>query len=284
MGATIKRLTFLAPMAALGTVAQARTAHAQGRADPWQMWLQEPASPVMERILEFHSLIFVLEIGIVILVLGLLCYIIIRFNAKANPVPSTTTHNTLLEVVWTAIPMLILIVVAVPSMKLLYYADRFEDADMTLKITGNQWFWTYTYPDHGGFTFDSFLVPDSELKPGQPRLLAVDNPVVLPAETNIRLLFTSADVIHNWAVPSLGLKLDTVQGRVNENWVRINAEGDYYGQCSELCGVNHGFMPIHIKAVSREEFDAWVEKAKERFAVKDGDAPLRMAGAGARAR
>ncbi|MFQ5764429.1 MAG: cytochrome c oxidase subunit II [Rhodospirillales bacterium] len=271
-------------MTALGIFGALGDAFAAGRADPWQMWFQDPASPVMERIVEFHNLIFVIEVGIVVFVLGLLCYIIVRFNAKANPVPSTTTHNTLLEVVWTGVPMLILIVIAVPSMKLLYYADRFENAEMTLKITGNQWFWTYTYPDQGGFKFDSFLVPDDELKKGEPRLLTVDNQVVLPAKTNIRLLFTSADVIHNWAVPSLGLKLDAVQGRINESWVRINAEGDYYGMCSELCGVNHGFMPIHIKAVSNDAFAAWVEKAKKEFASTDDDARVRVAGAGAGAR
>jgi len=264
----------------LGVLFTTGGALASGRAEPWQMWFQPAASPVMERILEFHNIIFVIEVGIVALVLGLLCYVVIRFNAKANPVPSTTTHNTLLEVIWTGIPMLILIVIAVPSLKLLYYADRFEKAEMTLKITGNQWYWTYTYPDRGGFKFDSFLVPDNELKKGQPRLLTVDNPVILPAGTNIRLLFTSADVIHDWAIPSLGLKLDAVQGRINESWVHINAEGDYYGMCSELCGVNHGFMPIHIKAVSKDAFAAWVEKAKKNFAAADGDARVRRAEAG----
>ena len=280
----IQRLTTLAPMTALSIFGATGNAFAGGRSEPWQMGFQTPASPVMERITEFHNLVLFIEVAIVALVLGLMCYIIVRFNAKANPVPTKTTHNTLLEVVWTGVPLLVLIIIAVPSLKLLYYADRIEDAEMTLKVTGNQWFWTYSYPDHGGFEFDSVIVPDDELKAGQPRLLTVDNEVVLPAETNIRLLFTSADVIHNWGVPSLGLKLDTVAGRINEAWVRINKEGDYYGMCSELCGINHGFMPIHIKAVSKADFAEWVETAKKEFARTGGPAPVRVAEAGARER
>ncbi|MCH7935963.1 MAG: cytochrome c oxidase subunit II [Proteobacteria bacterium] len=269
-------------MTALSFFGAAGNAFAGGRSEPWQMWFQPAASPVMERIIEFHNLLFVIEVSIVTLVLGLMCYIIVRFNAKANPVPTKTTHNTLLEVVWTGVPLLILMVIAVPSLNLLYYADRIENIEMTLKVTGNQWFWTYSYPDHGGFEFDSVIVPDDELKEGQPRLLTVDNEVVLPVETNIRLLFTSSDVIHNWAVPSLGLKLDTVAGRINENWMRINKEGDYYGMCSELCGINHGFMPIHVKAVSKADFAEWVETARKEFAGAGGPAPVRVAETGAR--
>ena len=280
----IQRLIILAPMTALSVFGATGNAFAQGRSGPWQMWFQSAASPIMERITEFHNLLFVFEFSAVTLVLGLMCYIIVRFNAKANPVPTKTTHNTLLEVVWTGVPLVILIVIAVPSLKLLYYADRIENIEMTVKVTGNQWFWTYSYPDHGGFEFDSVIVPDDELKPGQPRLLTVDNEVVLPIETNIRLLYTSADVIHNWAVPSLGLKLDTVAGRINENWMRINKEGDYYGMCSELCGVNHGFMPIHVKAVSKADFAKWVETARKEFARAGGPAPVRVAENGPRER
>ena len=280
----IQRLITLAPMTALLIFGATGNAFAGGRSEPWQMGFQPAGSPVMERITEFHNLVLVIEVSIVALVLGLMCYIIVRFNAKANPVPSKTTHNTLLEVVWTVVPLLILIVVAVPSLKLLYYSDRVENTEMTLKVTGNQWFWSYTYPDHGGFEFDSVIVPDDELKAGQPRLLTVDNEVVLPAETNIRLLFTSADVIHNWGVPSLGLKLDTVAGRISETWVRINKQGNYYGMCSELCGVNHGFMPIHIKAVSKADFAQWVETAKKEFARTGGPAPVRVAETKARER
>jgi len=202
----------------------------------------------------------------------------VRFSEKNNPTPSKTTHNTMLEVAWTAIPILILVGIAIPSLKTLYFADHTPDAEMTLKVKGNQWYWSYGYPDHGDFEFDSVYVPEEELKPGQPRLLTVDTPVVLPVDTNIRLLLTSNDVIHNWAIPSLAVKLDTTPGRTNETWTRINQPGDYYGMCSELCGVNHGFMPIHIKAVSKEDFAKWVAGAKEEYASNDTDKqPVRLA-------
>ena len=284
MGIIRSRLFVLVPAIGLAIVSLAEPAVAAGRSKPWQMWFQPAASPVMERIIEFHNFIFIIEVSIVVLVLVLMGYIIIRFNSKSNPVPSKTTHNTILEVVWTAIPLLLVIIIAVPSLKLLYYADRIEESEMTLKVIGNQWYWSYEYPDHGAFAFDSIIIEDENLEPGQPRLLSVDNSVVLPAETNIRLLFTSADVIHNWAVPSLGLKLDAVPGRVNESWVRINSEGDYYGMCSELCGVNHGFMPVHIKAVSKADFAAWVEQAKQEFAGENGNAGVRVANADTRVR
>ena len=233
---------------------------AEGRPEPWQMWFQEAASPVMEEIVNFHYLILTIEVLIVVFVLGLMGYIILRFNAKSNPTPTKTTHNTLLEVAWTAVPLMIVVIIALPSIKLLYFADRVVESEMTLKVIGNQWYWTYQYPDHNDVGFDSYMTEIEDLTEGQPRLLTVDNPVFLPAKTNIRLLFTSADVIHNWAVPSLGLKLDAIPGRINESWVHINSEGDYYGMCSELCGVRHGFMPIHIKAVSKKQFALWVEE------------------------
>ena len=284
MGIIRSRLFVLVPAIGLAIVSLAETAVAAGRSEPWQMWFQPAASPVMERIIEFHNFIFIIEVSIVVLVLVLMGYIIIRFNAKSNPVPSKTTHNTILEVAWTAVPLLLVIIIAVPSLKLLYYADRIEEGEMSLKVIGNQWYWSYEYPDHGAFAFDSIIIEDENLEPGQPRLLSVDNSVVLPAETNIRLLFTSADVIHNWAVPSLGLKLDAVPGRVNESWVRINSEGDYYGMCSELCGVNHGFMPVHIKAVSKADFAAWVEQAKQEFVGENSNAGVRVAKADTRVR
>lgn len=280
----LKIIRVHAPVLVLGAISTAGDALAAGRSEPWQMWFQPAASPVMERIMDFHNQLFVIEVAIVILVLGIMATIIIRFNSKANPVPSKTTDNTLLEVIWTGVPVFILMIVAVPSLRLLYYADRIQDSEITLKITGNQWFWSYSYPDHGELEFDSIMIPDDELKEGQPRLLSVDNPVVLPAQTTIRLLFTSSDVIHNWAVPSLGLKLDAVPGRTNESWVRINGEGEYYGMCSELCGVNHGFMPVHIKAVSKADFAVWVETAKKEFAGTDSDTAVRVAKADARAR
>ena len=246
---------------------------AEGQPKPWQWNLQPAASPVAEHIHRFNTLLITVEVGISVLVLALMGYIMFRFSAKRNPTPSKRSHNSVLEVLWTAAPILILVVIAVPSLKLLFYMDRTHDADMTLKVTGHQWYWSYEYPDHGDFTFDSLMLQDDELEPGQPRLLSVDNEVVLPVDTDVRILLTSADVIHSWAVPSFGIKTDTVPGRTNETWVRINKEGMYYGQCSELCGVNHGFMPIAIRAVSKEEFDAWVETAKTEFARNDGPVP-----------
>ncbi|MEQ8321997.1 MAG: cytochrome c oxidase subunit II [Rhodospirillales bacterium] len=242
------------------------------RSAPWQMWLQEPGSPTADRIVEFNMQLLVIETLIVIFVLGLMAYIAFRFSAKRNPVPSKTTHHVGLEVAWTVLPIFILVGIAVPSLKHLYFADRTPDAEMTLKITGNQWYWNYAYPDNGDFTFDSIIIPEEELKEGQPRLLSVDNKVVLPVETNIRLLMTSADVIHNWALPSLSIKLDTVPGRINETWTRIHEKyvgKTIYGMCSELCGVNHGFMPIAIEAVSKEDFEKWVKTAQEKYASDD---------------
>ncbi len=247
------------------------------RSAPWQMWLQEPASPTADRIVAFNAQLLVIETLIVIFVLGLMAYIAVRFNAKRNPVPSKTTHNTMLEVVWTVVPILILVGIAVPSLKHLYFADSIPEADMTLKVTGNQWYWTYNYPDNGDFTFDSLMIPEDELKAGQPRLLTVDNKVVLPVETNIRLLLTSNDVNHNWALPSLSVKLDTIPGRINETWTRIHEKyvgKTIYGMCSELCGVNHGFMPIAILAVSKEEFEAWTKQAQQTFASDTPRVPM----------
>ncbi len=237
---------------------------------PWQMNFQPAATPVMERIQDFHNLLLIITIGITVFVLALLLYVAVRFNEKANPVPSKTTHNTLLEVAWTVIPIVILVVVAVPSLKLLYYMDKTHEAELTLKVTGHQWYWSYEYPDNGNFTFDSVMVAKEDLEAGQPRLLTVDEEVVLPIDTNIRVLLASDDVIHNWAVPSFGIKIDTVPGRTNETWVRINREGVFKGQCSELCGVNHGFMPISVTAVSKEAYKAWVAEAQEKYAQAGG--------------
>jgi len=275
-----KTVRLLFPALAIGALLASGQAFAAGRSEPWQMWFQPAASPVMERIMDFHDILFVVEVSIVIFVLVIMAIIIVRFNAKSNPVPSKTTHNTFLEVVWTTVPILILMAIAVPSLKLLYYTDKTQDAEMTLKVIGNQWYWSYVYPDHGNLEFDSLIIPDDELKKGQPRLLSVDNEVVLPIKTNIRLLYTSNDVIHNWAIPSLGLKLDNTPGRTNETWVNINQEGNYYGMCSELCGVNHGFMPIHVRAVSKADFEAWTKTAKVKFATKEPDESraIRVAG------
>lgn len=263
-----KNLKVIALLVVAGVLLVAGDAFAgEGRSAPWQMWFQPAYSPTAEGIHSLHDLLFAVEAAICVFVLAILAYILVRFNAKANPVPAKFSHNTLLEIVWTAVPIVILVIIAVPSLKLLYFADHNTNAEMTLKVKGNQWFWSYEYPDQGGIAFDSIRLDDATAKEkGKPRMLAVDESVVLPAGTNVRLLLTSADVIHNWAVPSLGLKIDTTPGRTNETWVKINEPGDYYGMCSELCGVQHGFMPIHIKAVSKEDFAKWVVEAKKKYA------------------
>ncbi len=246
----------------------AQVSYAQDVSKPLQLGLKPAASPQMERIADFHDglLMWVITF-IVIFVTGLLIYVAIRFNKKANPTPSKTTHNVLLEVLWTAIPVLILIIIAIPSFKMLYYLDRVEEPDMTLKVTGYQWYWGYEYPDHGGISFESYMIPEDELdeSKGHRRLLSTDNPVVLPIDTNIQIVITAADVLHAFTVPAFGIKKDAVTGRLNETWVRIDKPGTYYGQCSEICGVNHAYMPIEIKAVTKEEFEAWVAQSKDKL-------------------
>ncbi len=222
-----------------------------------QLGFQEAASPSMQRITEFHDMMMWLVAGISIFVLLLLAYVILRFNEKANPEPSKTTHHVLLEVIWTLVPVLILAAIVVPSLKLLYFTDRVEKADMTLKVVGYQWYWGYEYPDQGDISFEAYMIPDEEIKEGQYRLLETDNRIILPVGKNVRLLITAADVIHSWAVPALGVKLDAVPGQTNETWVRIDKPGVYFGQCSELCGKDHAFMPIAIEAVSVEAFNKW---------------------------
>ena len=231
-----------------------------GQPEPGGTALQASASPMKERMIFFHdSLMMPIITAISVFVLLLLLIVIFRFNSKANPVPSKTTHNTVLEVLWTLVPVLILVVVVIPSMKMLYYVDKTTESEMTLKAIGDQWYWNYEYPDNG-ISFASNIVQDKDLKPGQPRLLETDNPVVLPINTNIKILTASTDVIHSWAVPAFGIKMDAVPGRLNETWVRIDKEGTFYGQCSQLCGQNHAYMPIEVKAVSKEAFADWVHK------------------------
>ena len=251
----------------------------------WQMGFRAPASPTAEEIHWFNDVVLLpVTVAIVVFVTGLLVYVIWRFSEKRNPTPSKTTHNTAIEVLWTAVPVMILFVIAIPSFKLLYFADSIQEAEMTLKATGRQWYWNYQYPDHGGFEFDAYMVPDADLQEGQKRLLSTDNLVVLPVETNIRLLITASDVLHAFALPAMGIKLDAVPGQVNETWVRINEEGTYYGQCSELCGTGHSYMPITIKAVSKAEFEEWINQAKEDFAADDSiNDDLRVAEAAAAA-
>ncbi len=257
-------IVVLAAVTALAGIAEAQDF--VGTSAPWQVGLREAASPTMERINSFHNFLLYVILVISAFVLLLLMYIMIRFRAARNPNPSKNTHNTLLEVVWTVVPILILVVIAVPSFRLLYFADRTTEAEMTIKAIGNQWFWSYEYPDHDNLAFEAIMVEDEDIQAGQIRLLSTDNDVVLPVGTNIRILTTANDVIHAFALPNLGIKLDAVPGRINETWVRIEREGMYYGMCSELCGVRHGFMPIAVRAVSKAEFARWVEEAKEEFA------------------
>lgn len=252
-------------------------AYADGPRD-WEMYFQAPISPTADRFHEFHGFLLVLITLITLFVLCLLLYVIVRFRASANPVPSKTTHNTLIEVLWTVIPVLILVVMAVPSFKLLYYVDRAPDAKMTLKVTAHQWYWSYEYPDNGNFTFDSNHVQDSDLKPGQLRLLETDNHLVLPVNTKVRVLVTSGDVMHSWFVPPAGVQMYAVPGRLNETWIEIDKEGTFFGQCNQICGINHGFMPIEIEAVSADKFQQWVGVAQKKFARVDGDPAVRVAG------
>ena len=229
---------------------------------PWEITLQEAATPVMENIISFHNLLLVIITVITLFVLALLVIVVVKFNAKANPVPSKTTHNTLIEVAWTLIPVLILVAIAVPSFRLLFQQLDIPKADLTVKATGKQWYWSYSYPDNGKFEFDSLMAQDK-----QPRLLGVDNEMVVPVNKVIRVQTTGADVIHAFAVPSFGIKIDSIPGRLNETWFKATKLGMFYGQCSELCGKDHSFMPIAVRVVNDQEFASWVEAAKKKFAT-----------------
>lgn len=234
---------------------------------PWQMGMQPAASIVREHIDWLHNELLVIITLIVLFVLALLIYVIVRFNAKAHPTPSRTSHNTVIEVLWTVVPILILVAIAFPSFKLLYFNDRTQHAEMTLKVTGHQWYWSYEYPDQANLAFDSRMIPEADAeKQGKKRLLDVDNPVVLPVGTNIRILVEGSDVIHSWFLPAMGVQEYAVIGRTNESWMNILRPGTYYGQCNQICGVDHPFMPIQIQAVSKEDFAKWVEDAKKKFA------------------
>jgi cytochrome c oxidase subunit 2 len=241
-----------------------------GQPSAWQMGLQGSASPVMSEVAWFHDFLLYIITGITVFVLALLLIVIVRFNGRANPTPTRTTHNTLLEVVWTVVPVVILVVIAVPSFKLLFFQQHIPPADLTVKATGKQWYWTYSYPDHGRFEFDSIMLRDNERKPEQPRLLAVDNAMYVPVNKVVRVQVIGADVIHAFAVPSFGIKIDAIPGRLNETWFRAEREGVYYGQCSELCGKDHAFMPIEVRVVSERAFAAWVEEAKKKYARETG--------------
>jgi cytochrome c oxidase subunit II len=250
-----------------------------GQPSAWQLNFQQSATPVMDNIISFHNFLLVIITLITLFVLALLLIIIVRFNARANPTPSRTTHNTLLEVAWTLVPVAILVMIAIPSFKLLFYQLNIPQADLTVKATGKQWYWSYSYPDNGKFEFDSLMVRDEkQLRTDQPRLLGVDNEMVVPVNKTVRVLTTGAEVIHAFAVPSFGIKIDAIPGRINETWFKATREGVYYGQCSELCGKDHAFMPIAVRVVSEQAFATWVEEAKQKFA-RDDNAPTNVAAA-----
>jgi cytochrome c oxidase subunit 2 len=260
------RLTGIAATAAALLAGGSAAFAGLGQPSPWQIGMQEPATPVMQDITDFHNFLLWLTTAIAAFVLALLLIVIVRFNARANPTPSRTTHNTPLEVMWTIVPVVILATIAVPSFRLLFLQLEVPKPDLTVKVTGKQWFWSYAYPDSGNFQFDSLMVADKDLKPGQLRLLAVDNEMVVPVNKVVHVLVTGADVIHSFNVPSFGIRIDAVPGRLNETWFKATKEGVFYGQCSELCGKNHAFMPIAVRVVSDQDFASWVETAKKKFA------------------
>jgi cytochrome c oxidase subunit 2 len=250
-----------------------------GQPSPWQLGMQQSATPVMDNIIWFHDYLLYFIGAITVFVLALLVIVMVRFNSRANPVPSRTTHNTLIEVMWTFIPIVILMFIAVPSFKLLFFQLNIPPADITVKATGKQWYWSYSYPDNGKFEFDSLMLKAGELKQDQPRLLAVDNEMVVPVNKNVHVLTTGADVIHAFTVPSFGIKIDAIPGRINETWFKATREGVYYGQCSELCGKDHAYMPIAVRVVSEQAFAAWVEESKKKYARDEMVPPTNVAAA-----
>jgi cytochrome c oxidase subunit II len=249
-----------------------------GQPTPWQLGLQDAATPVMADISWFHDFLLWIITAIAVFVLVLLVIVMVRFNARANPTPSRTTHNAVIEVIWTIVPVIILVAIAIPSFRLLFVELDVPKPDLTVKATGKQWYWSYNYPDNGNFEFDSLLVEDKDLKQGQPRLLTVDHEMVVPVNKVVHVLVTGADVIHSFAVPSFGVKIDAVPGRLNDTWFKATSEGTFHGQCSELCGKDHAFMPITVRVVSDAEFTAWAEQEKKNAGL-DAPSPTAMAAA-----
>lgn len=267
---SILATALMLPVLLLASGAQAQeNGYLEGQPTPWGLGFQPSAAPIKDQIGSFHDLLLWIITAITLFVLGLLLYVMVRFSARRNPTPSKTTHNTVVEVVWTVVPIIILVAIAIPSFKLLYAQDVIPDAEMTVKAIGKQWYWSYEveHPENGAFEFDSYMLPDAEAaSQGKPRLLGTDTPLVLPVDTDIRIIVTASDVLHSFAMPAFGVKIDAVPGRANETWVRIEKEGVFYGQCSELCGTGHAYMPIEIHAVSQAEYDAWVNQMYEEYA------------------
>jgi cytochrome c oxidase subunit II len=271
-----------AALIAAGVAGFAGTALAAGIGQPedWQIAMQQPVTPLAREMQSFHTELMWIITAITLFVLALLVVVVVRFNEKANPTPSKTAHNTAIEIAWTVVPVLILLLIAIPSFRLLRNQLIIPKADVTIKTTGHSWYWSYEYPadQGGGFQFDANIVEQADLKPGQPRLLATDNEVVVPVNKVVRLQTTSADVIHSWGVPSLGFTMDAVPGRLNEIWFTIEREGVYYGQCRELCGQRHAFMPIMVRAVSEADYATWLTQAKQKFA-STATSPAKLADA-----
>ena len=243
----------------------------------WQLGFQKSASKSMDDIVWFHDYMLVPIItAITAFVLFLLLYVCVRYRASKNHVPSTTSHNTLIEVIWTLVPCLILIVMAVPSFKVLYSQDEIPKADVTIKAIGYQWYWGYEYPDEN-IIFDSYMIDEKDLKENQPRLLAVDNAVYVPVNKVVKVMITANDVLHAWALPSFGVKRDAIPGRINETWFKADRIGTFYGQCSELCGIKHAFMPITVNVVSEDEYNKWLEEAKVKFAKEEINNNIKVA-------
>ena len=257
-------VALIAVLAAAGAFAPAARAT---QPTPWEMAMQPAGSPVKARIIELHTLVLVIIIAITVFVGGLLLWVMWRYSAKRNPVPSRTSHNTVLEIAWTVLPVLLLGIMVIPSFRLIYFEDRTRDPDMTIKVTGHQWYWEYDYPAQGNIDFTSYIVPSAKLQPGQPRLLTADNDLVLPVGKNIRILLTGADVIHSFFIPSLGVQRYAIPGRTIETWVRIDKPGMFYGECNQICGTNHSRMPIDVRGVSPAEFTAWLADAKKKYAA-----------------
>jgi cytochrome c oxidase subunit 2 len=241
----------------------ARAQEAVGAPRPWEMGMQRSFGPIKDRIIELHDLVLVIITLITLFVGGLLIWVMIRYNSRRNPIPSQTSHNTVIEILWTVIPVLILVVIAIPSFRLIYYQDRTPDPDMTIKVTGHQWYWEFTYPDQGNIDIESRYIHDEDLKPGQLRLLDVDNQVVIPVGKKIRILTSSTDVIHSFFIPALGVQRYAIPGRTIETWLEADQVGTFYGECNQICGQDHSRMPISVKAISEADFKTWVEAAKK---------------------
>ena len=236
---------------------------AVGAPHPWEIGMQRSFGPIKDRVIDLHNLVLVIITVITVFVAGLLVWVMVRFNAKKNPVPSQTSHNTILEIAWTVVPVLILVIIAIPSFRLIYYQDRTPEPDMTIKVTAHQWYWEYSYPDQGNLGIESRYVHDEDLKPGQLRLLDVDNQFVIPVGKKIRILTNSTDVIHSFFIPALGVQRYAIPGRTIETWMQADEAGTFYGECNQICGQDHSRMPIAVRAVSEPDFKTWVEASKK---------------------